>query len=117
MKKITKGRVPLSQIVGKNIKTGRKIKGLTQSQLAQEIGVEVETVSRYERGLLAPSFPQLEKICTALAIPAWMIFSDGDNVPDTQAMCIAEILKGLSAREIEFVVSYVQLYAEYHRRH
>lgn len=117
MKKSVKERPNLAQAVGKNIKAGRKIKGMTQNQVAQELGVETETVSRYERGLLAPSFHQLEKICALLGMPAWMIFSDGDSTPDAQAMTIAELLKGLSSREIEFVVSYVKLYAEYHRRH
>lgn len=117
MKKNAKGRPSLAQLVGRNIKTGRKIKGMTQNQVAQELSVETETVSRYERGLLAPSFPQLEKLCSVLDMPAWMIFSDGDATPDAQAMAIVEVLKGLSAREMEFVVSYVKLYAEYHRRH
>jgi transcriptional regulator with XRE-family HTH domain len=115
MKKVIKERPSLAQIVGGNVRAARKIKGWTQSDLAQELGVETETVSRYERGLLAPSFPQLEKLCNALDVPAWMLFSDGDGTPDARAMTIVELLKGLSARDVEYVVSSINLYAEHHR--
>lgn len=116
MKKVTKGRHGLAQVVGANIKAGRKIKGFTQSYVAQELGVETETVSRYERGLLAPSFPQLEKLCALLDLPAWMLFSEGDSKPDVQAMTVAELLKGLSSRDAEFVLAYVRLYVEHHSK-
>ena len=116
MKKSTAKSASLSAVVGNNIQASRKARGLTQNQLAQELGVEVETISRYERGLRAPSFPQLEKLCLVLDVPAWLLFSDGRNAPDARAMTIAEFLKDLSNRDIEFVVSFVKQYAEQHRK-
>lgn len=116
MKRSTAKNVSLSAVVGKNIQASRKAKGLTQNQLAQELGVEVETVSRYERGLRAPSFPQLEKICSVLDVPAWLLFSDGRDMPDANAAVISELLSGLSNRDVEFVMSFVRQYCAQHRK-
>lgn len=116
MNNLSKKRSSLMVIVGINIRAARKIKGFTQSDLAQSLGVETETISRYERGLLAPSFPQLEKLCKVLSTPAWLLFSDGESAPDAQAVSISELLKGLTTRDVEYVVSVIRLYAEYHKR-
>jgi transcriptional regulator with XRE-family HTH domain len=105
----------LSVMVGKNMQACRKKKGITQNQLAQELGIEVETVSRYERGILAPSFPQLEKICTVFDVAAWVLFSDGSDVPNVQDTTIAELFKGLSTRDRDFIRAHVQAYAEHHQ--
>jgi transcriptional regulator with XRE-family HTH domain len=50
---------------------------LTQNALAQALGVAIETLSRYEREALAPSFPQLEKLCAVLDVQARPLFSHG----------------------------------------
>lgn len=105
----------LSATVGGNVKRRREELGITQSQLAQLLGVEVETVSRYERGTIAPSFPQLEKICLTLGVPAWSLFSDGADVPSSNGGTLGELLGNLPARDREFVVSFVRDYVEHHR--
>jgi len=105
----------LSVVLGKNMQACRKRMGMTQNQLAQELGVEVETVSRYERGVIAPSFPQLENICTVLNVAAWVLFSNGTDSPNAQDMTIAELFKGISSRDRDFIRSYVHAYAEHHQ--
>ncbi len=48
-----------------NIKELRKVLNLTQSELAQKVGVDVGTVSRWERGEVKPSrlaIDQLSKL-------------------------------------------------------
>jgi DNA-binding XRE family transcriptional regulator len=62
MKKSASAGSALLIAVGKNIRAARGKLALTQSQLAEQLEIEIETVSRYERGLVAPSFQQLEKI-------------------------------------------------------
>ncbi|WP_197500275.1 helix-turn-helix domain-containing protein [Caballeronia udeis] len=106
----------LSATLGRNVKKRRQELGVTQSQLAQTLSVEVETVSRYERGTVAPSFAQLEKICSALQVPAWALFSDGVDVPNTEGPSFGEQLKGLSARDREFVLSFVRNYVDHHQK-
>jgi len=48
--------------VGGRLRTARRSAGLTQKQLAAELGVEAITVSRWERGATSPSLPRLRRI-------------------------------------------------------
>ena len=48
--------------VGDRLRTARRSAGLTQKQLAEALGVESITVSRWERGVTTPSLPRLRRI-------------------------------------------------------
>jgi transcriptional regulator with XRE-family HTH domain len=48
--------------VGDRLRTARRSVGLTQKQLAAELGVEAITVSRWERGVTTPSLPRLRRV-------------------------------------------------------
>jgi transcriptional regulator with XRE-family HTH domain len=48
--------------VGSRLRTARRSAGLTQKQLADELGVESITVSRWEREVTSPSLPRLRRI-------------------------------------------------------
>ena len=48
--------------VGGRLRTARRSVGLTQKQLAEELGVEAITVSRWERGVTAPSLVRLRRV-------------------------------------------------------
>ena len=48
---------------GKILKTGRKIRGLTQVEVAEIYGVSNSTYKRWEMGLSAVSFDDLITIC------------------------------------------------------
>jgi transcriptional regulator with XRE-family HTH domain len=48
--------------VGGRLRTARRSAGLTQKQLAEELGVESITVSRWERGVTTPSLLRLRRI-------------------------------------------------------
>jgi transcriptional regulator with XRE-family HTH domain len=48
--------------VGARLRTARRSAGLTQRQLAEKLGVESITVSRWERGVTTPSLPGLRRI-------------------------------------------------------
>jgi len=48
--------------VGARLRTARRSAGLTQRQLAEKLGVESITVSRWERGVTTPSLPRLRRI-------------------------------------------------------
>jgi len=50
------------------LKELRKEKGLSQDDLASEVGVHKSHISRYERGLAVPSLEVAHKIATALGI-------------------------------------------------
>ena len=44
------------------MRAARRGSGLTQKQLAEALGVEPITVSRWERGVTSPSLPRLRRI-------------------------------------------------------
>ena len=48
--------------MGGRLRTARRSAGLTQKQLAAELGVESITVSRWERGVTTPSLPRLRRV-------------------------------------------------------
>lgn len=48
--------------VGGRLRTVRRSAGLTQKQLAEQLGVESITVSRWERGATMPSLARLRRI-------------------------------------------------------
>ena len=58
----------LDHRIGKNVAAYRETVGLTQEQLAEKIGVAVETISRLERGVTLPSILRLAEIAEALGI-------------------------------------------------
>ena len=52
--------------IGKFISLSRKNKRLTQEQLAEKLGVSINAVSKWERGLNFPDVSLMEKLCEEL---------------------------------------------------
>ena len=52
------------------LKKIRKRKGLTQTQLAEKIGISYQLISYYETGRHTPSMVVLEWLCQALGVSA-----------------------------------------------
>jgi len=52
--------------IGKFISLSRKNKSLTQEQLAEKLGVSINAVSKWERGLNLPDVSLMEKLCEVL---------------------------------------------------
>ena len=53
--------------IGKRVCALRKERGWTQANVSERVGLTTETYSRLERGLSAPSFPTLMRLCVVLA--------------------------------------------------
>lgn len=56
----------LKRIVGKNIKVLRKRRGLTQSELAEKLGMNKQNISQIERGVYVPSTTVMLDIASLL---------------------------------------------------
>lgn len=54
--------------IGNNIRKYRKLKGLTQKELALSIGLTAPTITKYENNSLKPDIQTLIKISTTLGI-------------------------------------------------
>ena len=64
----TFGEVIAMRSIGKNIKTLREKKGLTQEELAQRLFVTRQTVSNYETGRSRPDIDMLLSIAKTINI-------------------------------------------------
>lgn len=69
--------------LGKRIKELRLAKGWTQAALAEELGCESMTVSRYERGEYAPSIEVLGQVASALDVGMDAFFTNQDEAEPT----------------------------------
>lgn len=69
----------LREQVGALIRHHRDRAGLTQADLAEKAGIASETVSRIERGSLAPSFETLADFATALGVDVRDFFEIADQ--------------------------------------
>ena len=63
------------------LKKARVLKGLTQGQLALKIGADTQRISKYERGVAAPTTAILIKLAEALEVTTDYLIRNGDNNP------------------------------------
>jgi transcriptional regulator with XRE-family HTH domain len=56
------GGSPQGESVASRLRTARVAAGLTQRQLAETLGVEPITVSRWERGVTSPSLARIRRV-------------------------------------------------------
>ena len=87
----------------------RRNKGWTQEQLANAVGVKRAVISKYESGMVSPSYNMVQKIAAALDIPVTELVGDEGRVIDEKMLDeeldraffykLDEHLAGLTARE------------------
>ncbi len=58
----------IAKIVGKNIKQARKLKGLTQTDVAKVFRMTQQQYSRFENGIFELNYEQIINICKLLDI-------------------------------------------------
>ncbi len=73
--------------VGGRLRAARRGAGMTQKQLAEALGVEPITVSRWERGVTSPSLPRLRRIAELTETTV----SDLVRTPDAQTTHAVEL--------------------------
>ena len=66
--------------IGSFIQLSRKEKGLTQKDLAEQIGVSDKTISKWENGNSVPDTAILNSLCEALDISVNELLS-GEKLP------------------------------------
>jgi transcriptional regulator with XRE-family HTH domain len=111
-----KVRIQIARQLGQNIAERRRAMNWTQDQLAERLGVEAETVSRFERGATLPSLPKLEQLAKVLKTRSADLLSDSSTEPTDQGLRISTWLEGLSERDRGFVVEHVKRLCEHLRK-
>jgi transcriptional regulator with XRE-family HTH domain len=71
--------VTYDEAVGLAIYTNRRIRGASQGDLADALGVTVSAVSRLESGTTKTTVVHLRKISRKLAVPASVIVEDAER--------------------------------------
>lgn len=75
--------------IGKFISENRKVKGLTQEQLASKLSVSKNAVSKWERGLNLPDASIMQELCKILDITLNELFS-GEKIPNNKYKEVAD---------------------------
>ena len=70
----------LAVIVGANITARRKLLGWNQAAFAERLGMGADSLSRIERGLVAPRFQRLEEIAEILECSVAELFMTQEDL-------------------------------------
>lgn len=110
---------PVDVHVGKRIRHRRWLVGMTQQQLAENVGIKFQQIQKYETGMNRVSASRLWDIAASLTVPVSFFFeglSEDESVatPTAQADIPLDILKDKEA--LELVRSYYAIPETQRRR-
>lgn len=109
-------RQQLGRRLGQRIAERRKSLGWTQDQLAERLGVDAETVSRFERGVTVPALVTLDRLVRVLKTSVADLLSEASACPTDQAVRISAWLESLPPEDGEFDIGQVKALCD-HMRH
>lgn len=67
------------EIFARNLKMARKIKGMSQEDLAFEAGIDRTYISSLERAVYSPTLDVVERLAKALEIDAFWLITPPDQ--------------------------------------
>lgn len=70
----------MDKIVGRNVRSSRLAKGLSQSDLADKLGITFQQIQKYEKGVNRVGSGRLFEIAAILGVPVTSFFDEA-NVP------------------------------------
>lgn len=82
--------------MGRAIAVRRLHRQLTQAELAEAIGVEQETISRFERGATLPPLGRLSEIADALSCPLEDLLRTGSPRLEDKVHGIVRVMEKLA---------------------
>jgi transcriptional regulator with XRE-family HTH domain len=72
----------MSDVFGRKLRAFRKLKHLTQTELANKIGVSVSIIGSLERGTREPSKDIIERLTAVLNVHEWELMGEAEAPPD-----------------------------------
>lgn len=103
----------IGPLLGRNIAARRKTLALTQDQVAERLGVEPITISRFECGTNLPSLKRLASLSLVLETSVAELLSQSVSNRSDQALMIEHWLLNLTPRERGFVVELIRQLCEH----
>lgn len=82
--------------------------GMTQAMLAEKLGITQDSLSRMEKGVMAPKFSRLPKVAYFLDCRVADLFREASPESDDWAAAIAEELRDLSPDGRELILTIVR---------
>ena len=96
--------------IGKRVKEAREKIGMTQADLAENVGVSVTYISSIERGISFPRGEVLVGILNALNVSSDFVFCDVVNGSLKQKSCLLyDMIQCLPSREQVKILEVVEL--------
>ncbi|WP_175907993.1 helix-turn-helix domain-containing protein [Burkholderia seminalis] len=89
----------LAAAVGRTIAKQRVASGLTQEQVAEELGVGLEAVSRMERGVVIPTVVRLFELANIFECDAADLLTEASSRSSDQANHLNGLLSRLSSTD------------------
>ncbi len=94
--------------LGQRIKALRKMRGLTQDQLAERVGVDSKHISRLEMSSSLPMMETLAKIADAMGVSIKDFFEPTDAMTQKELLLdIKKMLRGASVDELRVIQKFV----------
>lgn len=93
----------------------RRVKGMTQEELAQKAGRSVDAVSQWERAVNWPTFDTLVRLSAALEVPVRTFFEQTEAPRSDQRLRMEiearMLLEGMSDRDLSIAVDQLRALA------
>ena len=112
----------LKTYIGLQIRHHRKLKGLTQEQLAERVEKAVETISNVERGHTRTGLETLERIALTLDVPLGVFFTGAEDASGLSAqrrekeLQIQEIVRSLPDSYLDTAKGQLELLARHEKK-
>ena len=103
---VKRNQKPVMTSFGAIVAERRKLLGMSQELLAERVGISQESLSRMEKGYIAPRFERLQLFADALKCSISDLFREQGEVNEW-ATTIERILSSLSACEQKEIVELV----------
>lgn len=101
-----------------NLKIRRTEIKMTQKELAEKVGVEPATISKYESGMNEPNIKTLKSIAEALDTSIDELVKDEEDVVDLSKVNLLEILRGQKEMKLSGnIYHYTQVKFAYNTNH
>lgn len=98
----------LAEMVGRAIARNRIASSLTQEQVAEQLGIGNEAVSRMERGVVMPTVARLAELADIFECDLPDLLTEVSNRSSDQASYLTRLLARLSNNDRTMVIEIVE---------
>jgi len=106
----------INKRIGKTIAKRRKIAGFTQEEVADHLGINTESFSRIERGLISPGIYKLYILADFFECGVDSFLIESSRRPTDQAKYISQMLMKNTSADRAVIVSVLERLSKHMRK-